>query len=259
MRQVAQIAQAFYKAVAAGPTLKKVEFIMDFSPEDLKQTGRTPLFLISPHRVYTSASRYRQEGSRLLFDTYLFVNNRRGDRNYNAALEVLTILDDIDARVLHQTFDLAIQPLNIYYRSPGQIENNLSLVRTVYDTLIYDNLSLSKFEYQDNNILQIIEFNYVPTFYQLELKRDHNDYDRALDGTLRSYSRRTKLKYEIRFILISSFLKDQLLAMKNADTEISYYRDKTGDKTMTCLWVNDFDFTEEKPGYWTGRMVLQEI
>jgi hypothetical protein len=53
-------------------------------------------------------------------------------------------------------------------------------------------------------------------------------------------------------------LKDQLLAMKQAGTEITFYRDKTQAATMTCFWSNDFNFYEERNGRWTGSMTLDE-
>ena len=34
--------------------------------------------------------------------------------------------------------------------------------------------------------------------------------------------------------------------MKQAGTEITFYRDKTQAATMTCLWSNDFNFFEER-------------
>ena len=106
--------------------------------------------------------------------------------------------------------------------------------------------------------LQTIEFPFISTSFQNEEIRDTNDYDWTLDGTYKSYIRAPKKKYDLRFTLISATLKDQFLAMKQAGTEITFYRDKTQAATMTCFWSNDFNFFEERHGRWTGSITLHE-
>ncbi len=75
---------------------------------------------------------------------------------------------------------------------------------------------------------------------------------------IRVIVRTPKKKFDLRFTLISAALKDQLLVMKQAGTEITFYRDKTQAATMTCLWSNDFNFFEERNGRWTGSITLHE-
>ena len=106
--------------------------------------------------------------------------------------------------------------------------------------------------------LKILEFNLVPTSFQVEEIRDTNDYDWALDGTFKGYVRAPKKKYDLRFTLIPEALKTQLLAMKQVGSEITFYRDKNADATMSCFWSNDFNFYEERSGYWTGNILLHE-
>jgi hypothetical protein len=48
------------------------------------------------------------------------------------------------------------------------------------------------------------------------------------------------------------------LTMKQAGTEITFYRDKTKTYTMKCFWSNDFNFFEEQSGRWTGSITLHE-
>ncbi len=247
MRNVATIAQAFYTAAAAVTGIAKVEFITQFSLDELKQVARTPLLLINPHMMYLAYGRHRQRGTQLLLNAYLVGHNRRGERNQSSALELIGILDGLDTAVNRQTFGLAIQPLEVYRREAVQVAKGLSVVRTIYATVIYTELAVSKFVYLDgNSIAQTIEFNFVSTSFQTEEMADTNDYDRALNGALRSYSRVAKRKYEIRFTLIPASLKNSLLALKTVGSPITYYRDKTAGATMTCYWVNDFNFYEER-------------
>ena len=92
-----------------------------------------------------------------------------------------------------------------------------------------------------------------------EAYQDATDYDRALDGTLRSYSRGLKQNWRLVFRFISAAQKEQFLAIKLAQADLDFHRQADGAKTMTAAWVNDFDFTEVAPGYWSGTMELMEI
>ena len=259
MREVATIAQAFFDVAETVTGIAKVEFITEFSLDELKQIARTPLLLISPHMMYLAYGRHRQRGTQLLVNTFLVSHNRRGERADSAALEIMAVLDALDAAVVNNDLGLAIQPFDIYQRKAVEVEKGLSVVRTIYSTVIYGDLATSKFTYLDSsNVLQTIEFNLVSTSFQTEEIRDTNDYDWVLDGTLKAYSRTPKKKYELRFTLIPEALKTQLLAMKQAGGEITFYRDKDADATMTCFWSNDFNFYEERPGYWTGSIELHE-
>ena len=257
MREVATIAQAFFDVAETVAGIAKVEFITEFSLDELKQMARTPLLLISPHMMYLAYGRHRQRGTQLLLNTFLVSHNRRGERADSAALEIMAVLDALDAAVVNNDLGLAIQPFDIYQRKAVEVEKGLSVVRTIYSTVIYDELATSKFTYlSSTNILQDIEFNLVSTSFQIEEIRDTNDYDWALDGTFKGYTRTPKKKYELRFTLIPEALKTQLLAMKQVGGEITFYRDKDADATMTCFWSNDFNFYEERPGHWTGQYDL---
>lgn len=259
MREVATIAQAFKGAVETVTGIAKVEFFTNFSMDDLRQVRRTPLLLISPHMMFHSYGRHRQRGTQLLMNTFLISRQQRLERDEAAALELMVVLDGLDAAVVSRDFDLDIQPFDIYQRKTVEVEKGISVVKTVYSTVIYKVLAESKFIYLDsNNTLQEIEFPLVSTSFQNEDIRDTNDYDWALDGTFKSYSRTPKKRYELRFTLIAAALKDQLLAMKQVGGEIIFYRDKNADATMTCLWSNDFNFFEERQGRWTGSVILYE-
>jgi hypothetical protein len=259
MREVATIAQAFFDVAEPVTGIAKVEFITGFSLDELKHIARTPLLLISPHMMYLAYGRHRQRGTQLLLNTFLVSHNRRGERAESAALEIMAALDALDAAVVNNNLGLAIQPFDIYQRKAVEVEKGLSVVRTIYATVIYDELATSKFTYLSSaNILQTVEFDLVSTSFQVEDIRDTNDYDWALDGTFKGYVRSPKKKYDLRFTLIPAALKTQLLAMKQAGGEIRFYRDKAGDSTMACFWSNDFNFYEERPGCWTGNITLHE-
>lgn len=264
MRETAKIAQAFLDAASGAIGLAKAEFVTSFTLDDLRRLDRTPLLLVSRHMMYLGYSRHRQRGTQLIMDTYLITHNRRGERNRDSALEVMGLLDAIDALVVDKDLGLAIQPFGIHRREPVDIDKSvdksLSVVRTLYNTLVYAELEGSKVTYRDaNNLLQTVEFSMVPTSFQLEDELDTNDYDRVLDGSMKVYGRVRKKRFDLKFTLVSAALKDQLRLMKEAGTEITYYRDKDGDATMTCFWTNNFNFFEEQPGFWTGSMVLEEI
>jgi len=92
-----------------------------------------------------------------------------------------------------------------------------------------------------------------------ELLTDEADRERALDGTLRSYARGLKARWVLKFLYISTAQKDQLTAIKQAQTEISFYREAGGGKTFSGVWTNDLDFREVSPGLWSGSMVLEEV
>jgi hypothetical protein len=92
-----------------------------------------------------------------------------------------------------------------------------------------------------------------------ELLQDESDRERALDGTLRSYSRGLKQRWVLRFQYIPTAQKDQLAAVKQAQTDIDFYRDAGGVKTFTGIWTSDLDFREVAPGMWSGSMVLEEV
>jgi hypothetical protein len=259
MREVATISQEFFDQVSALTNLAKVQFQTNFTLEDLKQVTRTPLLLINPHLMYLSYARHRQRGTQLMITTLLITRDQRGERESNAALDIMGLLDDVDELVVNNTFDLDIQPFDIYRRDAIAVDKGMSVVRTIYATVIYDDLATSKFEYYDSSrILQTVEFPLISTSFQTEKDTDNNDYARVLDGSLRVYNRASKFNYELRFTLISTTLKEQLRSLKAAKTEVTYYRDKDADATMTCFWVNDFDFYEERPGRWTGTMKLYE-
>ncbi|MBI4795870.1 MAG: hypothetical protein HY790_08560, partial [Deltaproteobacteria bacterium] len=92
-----------------------------------------------------------------------------------------------------------------------------------------------------------------------ELAQDETDRERALDGTLRSYSRGLKQRWVLKFQYISRAQKDQLTAIKQAQTDIDFYRDAENTKTFTGVWTSDLDFREVAPGLWSGSMVLEEV
>ena len=167
MREVATIAQAFFDVAETVTGIAKVEFITEFSLDELKQIARTPLLLISPHMMYLAYGRHRQRGTQLLLNTFLVSNNRRGERADSAALEIMAVLDALDAAVVNNNLGLAIQPFDIYQRKAVEVEKGLSVVRTIYSTVIYDDLATSKFTYlSSTNVLQTIEFNLVSTSFQ---------------------------------------------------------------------------------------------
>ena len=259
MRNVETIAQAFFDAADAVTSIAKVEFFTEFTLEDLKRVTRTPLLLISPHMMYLAYARHRQRGTQLLVNTFLISRQQRLERNEAAALELMGVLDDLDAVVVSKDFDLHIQPFDIYQRKTVKVEKGISVVRTIYSTVIYSDLATSKFTYLDSHgVLQTVEFQFVSTSFQNEEIRDTNDYDWALDGSYKSYLRAPKKKYDLKFTLIATALKDQLLSMKQAGAEITFYRDKTQAATMTCFWSNDFNFFEERNSRWTGSITLHE-
>lgn len=92
-----------------------------------------------------------------------------------------------------------------------------------------------------------------------ELLQDETERERALDGTLRSYSRGLKQRWVLKFHYISTAQKDQLTAIKQAQTDIDFFRDAGVTKTFTGAWTNDLDFRETAPGAWSGTMVLEEV
>lgn len=259
MRELATIAQAFFDAAETVSQIAKVEFITAFTLEDLQQVRRTPLLLVSPHALFSAYGRHRQRGTQLLINTFLVSRQQRLERDTTAALELIGVLDALDAVVVNNNLNLDIQPLEIYQRKTIDVEKGISVVRTIYYTVIYDNLATSKFVYLDeNNVSQEIEFVLVSTSFQQEMVRDTNDYDWLLDGTLKSYGRTAKKKYDLRFTLAPTALKNQLWSMKQAGGEITFYRDKDADATMSCFWTNDFNFYEERAGFWTGNITLHE-
>jgi hypothetical protein len=189
----------------------------------------------------------------------LLSRDQRGEREWNAALDIMEILDDLDAAVVDNALGLDIQPFDIYRRDSVEVEKGWSVVRTIYSTVIYDDLATSKFVYTGSSgATQTVEFPMISTSFQTEKNQDNNDYARVLDGSIRVYNRSAKHQYDLRFTLISTALKEQLQALKAARTEITYYRDKDAEATMSCFWVNEFDFYEEKPGRWTGSIKLYE-
>lgn len=259
MRETATIAQAFFDAAEAVTSIAKVEFITAFTLEDLRQIRRTPLLLISPYMMYLAYGRHRQRGTQLMLNTFLISRQQRLERDEAAAIELMEVLDALDAAVVNNAFDLDIQPFDIYRREARGVDKGMSVVRTIYSTVIYSDLAYSKFTYLDeNNVLQEVEFTMVSTAFQTEEIRDTNDYDWTLDGGIKSYVRTPKKRYELRFTLIPKALKDQLYSMKQLGGEITYYRDKNADATMICLWSNDFNLLEERNGYWTGKIILHE-
>jgi len=92
-----------------------------------------------------------------------------------------------------------------------------------------------------------------------ELRQDDSDRERALDGTLRSYTRGLKARWVLRFHYIGTDQKEQLAAIKQAQTEVDFFRDSGGGKTFTGVWTNDLDFREVAPGLWSGSLVLDEV
>lgn len=92
-----------------------------------------------------------------------------------------------------------------------------------------------------------------------ELVQDETDRDRALDGTLRSYARPLKRRWVLKFQYISAAQKDQLADIKEAQTDVDFYRDAAGSKTFTGAWTNDLDFREVAPRLWSGNVELEEV
>jgi hypothetical protein len=97
------------------------------------------------------------------------------------------------------------------------------------------------------------------TYDYQELATDDNDRERALDGTLRSYTRSMKAQWVLHFKYIGADQKAQLAAIKQAQGEIYFYRADGGPRTFTGLWTNDLDFREVSPGLWSGSMILEEV
>ncbi|OGP72145.1 MAG: hypothetical protein A2Y80_06910 [Deltaproteobacteria bacterium RBG_13_58_19] len=92
-----------------------------------------------------------------------------------------------------------------------------------------------------------------------ELHQDDSDRQRALDGTLRSYAQSLKARWVLRFQHISTAQKEQLANIKQAQTDIDFFREATGPKTFTGAWINDLDFRETAPELWSGSMILEEV
>jgi hypothetical protein len=259
MREVATIAQEFLNQAATVTGIAKVQFVTHFDLDDLKLVTRTPLLLINPHLMYLTYARHRQRGTQLMFNAILMDRNQRGERDSTVALGLMEILDSLDAVIVNNSLGLDIQPFDIYRRETVEVAKGWSVIRTIYSTVIYGDLATSKFMYYDSNEnAQIVEFPLISTSFQMEKDADNNDYARVLDGSLRVYNQSAKRRFELRFTLIASALKEQFRALKEAKTEITFYRDKDGEATMTCFWVNDFDFFEDRPGRWTGSIVLYE-
>jgi len=97
------------------------------------------------------------------------------------------------------------------------------------------------------------------TYDYQELAQDDSDRERAVDGTLRSYGRAFKARWVLRFKYIATAQKEQLASIKQAQTDIDFFRAANGSKTFTGVWTNDLDFREVAPGLWSGSMVLEEI
>ena len=92
-----------------------------------------------------------------------------------------------------------------------------------------------------------------------ELAQDDTDRDRALDGTLRSYTRPLKRRWVLKFQYISASQKEQLAAIKAVQTDVDFFRKADGPKTFTGVWTNDLDFREVAPDLWSGSLVLEEV
>ncbi len=92
-----------------------------------------------------------------------------------------------------------------------------------------------------------------------ELLQDDTDWQRALDGTLRSYAQRLKARWVLKFHYISTAQKEQLANIKTAQVEIDFFRDADGAKSFTGAWTNDLDFREVAPGLWSGTVMLEEV
>jgi hypothetical protein len=97
------------------------------------------------------------------------------------------------------------------------------------------------------------------TYDYRELAVDDGDRERAVDGTLRSYAKDLKARWILTFHHLGREQKERLAAIKAAQTEVDFYRDGDGPKTFTGLWTNDLDFREVAPGYWSGRIILEEV
>ncbi|MGQ9919852.1 MAG: hypothetical protein ACUVRZ_00825 [Desulfobacca sp.] len=263
MEQIAQIAAAMYERVSQVPEIAQVEFCHHVATNDLQRLTRTPLLLISPHLMESVRLRLSSD-KHLLLDTYLISRNRRGAGDAPGVLELLKILDNLDAALVNQTLGLAIQPITVWRREPlaltGGGETSVAVVRTIYRAVLCNRLAQSRFIYTDSSGRQeTIDFELVAGSGQGERLEDNNDYARSLAGTLRSYRRPAKRQAKVQFILIPTALKDRLRQMKEAATEIVYFREKEAGVAITCGWVNDFDFVEERPGFWSGVVLLQEI
>lgn len=92
-----------------------------------------------------------------------------------------------------------------------------------------------------------------------ELWQDETDRQRALNGTLRSYAQSLKQRWVLKFQYISTAQKEQLTAIKQAQTDIDFFRQAGGTKTFTGAWTSDLNFKEVAPGLWSGNIVLEEV
>jgi hypothetical protein len=92
-----------------------------------------------------------------------------------------------------------------------------------------------------------------------ELAQDETDRERAVDGTLRSYLRGLKQRWTLQFKFIATAQKDVLVAIKQAQADIDFFREGSGAKTFTGVWTNDLDFREVAPGFWSGSIILEEV
>ncbi len=97
------------------------------------------------------------------------------------------------------------------------------------------------------------------TYDYREISQDDSDRERALDGTLRSYGRGLKARWVLKFHYISTAQKDKLTEIKQAQTDIDFYREADGPRTFCGAWTNDLDFREVTPGLWSGSIVLEEV
>lgn len=120
-------------------------------------------------------------------------------------------------------------------------------------------MSNARLEWHDGSSRRSYALPVNFTWNYQELAQDETDRERALDGTLRSYTRGLKQRWVLKFQYVSPEQKEALDAIKRAQTDIDFFRDGEGAKTFTGAWINDLDFREVAPGRWSGSLVLEEV
>lgn len=88
--------------------------------------------------------------------------------------------------------------------------------------------------------------------------QDASDHDRAINGTLRTYSVPLKESWLLAFKNISLAQRNQLKTIKEAQVDINFYQDGV-TLTFIAQWINAFNFIEMAPGIWAGTIQLEEV
>lgn len=217
---------------------------------------RWPLVLVQYVGGRSTGPGDKLTGQQQVFRVVLGVRELRPDGTEPPAVAALALR--VRQALENQDLGLALTPLELVHEGVVTAGAEWRLWAQTYRTIAYEaRTGVLTWPGEDGQTREVR----LPLFYKsgtvMQLQ-ERTVYERALDGTLRGYYRGGKRRLQVELPYVTSASKEELEAAKAAGPLSFYVLERPGE-VWQAVWVEDVSWREERPGWWSGRLVLAEI